>query len=581
MAAALVLLANGLGFIDLALWQFWTMVAIGGGGLWVSYRRGGRTSGTHARFQLLQGQLTPFVKDLDAPLLKLADDAYFSLRDACSGLHAFGAIGSGKTSGLGKMILGAFLRAGFGGIITAVKPDAVEEAIRAAAAHGRSKSLILFDENEGFNFLAYLMDRHGLEGIGTVTEALMHVVEASKKASASASQRGGDAFWADSARQAIRRAILALYAAKGSVSVAELVRFINTAPASIKDVTDPDWQKRSYMYAVMDAATRRPKVPLPADVLADVINNWAETFPAIPDKTRGNIVITITSALDRFLHGRLARAFCGRTTIVPEMTFHGAVIVLAMPTLTWNEDGVVAQVIFKYIFLREALARNSLAPKHRERPIFCYCDEAQETVHPYDGDALSVGRSSKLCPVSMTQSLLAYYSRIGGDNPRDAAHALAGRYLTHVYFTNACPETNDFASRMIGRVVRRRGNYSSGTSASFNVGMNAGESENSGFSSNFGASSSSGFGQGSHNSSAGSSRGDGTSWGENRGRGQSHNVSEGYSENMEFAIEPGDFARRLKTGGRQNGNEVTGVWFQGGRIFRNTGTNHFVARFRQ
>jgi hypothetical protein len=177
------------------------------------------------------------------------------------------------------------------------------------------------------------------------------------------------------------------------------------------------------------------------------------------------------------------------------MTFHGAVIVLAMPTLTWNEDGVVAQVIFKYIFLREALARNSLAPKHRERPIFCYCDEAQETVHPYDGDALSVGRSSKLCPVSMTQSLPAYYSRIGGDNPRDAAHALAGRYLTHVYFTNACPETNDFASRMIGRVVRRRGNYSSGTSASFNVGMNAGESENSGFSSNFGASSSSGFGR--------------------------------------------------------------------------------------
>jgi hypothetical protein len=50
---------------------------------------------------------------------------------------------------------------------------------------------------------------------------------------------------------------------------------------------------------------------------------------------------------------------------------------------------------------------------------------------------------------------------------------------------------------------------------------------------------------------------------------------------MEYAIEPGDFARFLKTVGEQNGYEVTGVWFQGGRIFRNTGTNHFVARFRQ
>jgi hypothetical protein len=102
-------------------------------------------------------------------------------------------------------------------------------------------------------------------------------------------------------------------------------------------VTDPDWQNRSFMYAVMDAAMRRPEVPLPrdvlADVLADVINFWGATFPAIPEKTRGNIVITIAAALDRFLHGRLARAFYGRTTIVPELTFHGAIIVLAMPTL--------------------------------------------------------------------------------------------------------------------------------------------------------------------------------------------------------------------------------------------------------
>jgi hypothetical protein len=134
---------------------------------------------------------------------------------------------------------------------------------------------------------------------------------------------------------------------------------------------------------------------------------------------------------------------------------------------------------------------------------------------------------------------------------------------------------------MIGRVVRRRGNYSSGTSESFNVGMNAGENENSGFSANYGASSGSGFGQGSHNSSSGSSSGGGSNWGENRGRGTSRNVSEGYSENLEFAIEAGDFARCLKTGREQNNYEVTGVWFQGGRVFRSTGNNFLLARFRQ
>lgn len=55
-----------------------------------------------------------------------------------------------------------------------------------------------------------------------------------------------------------------------------------------------------------------PESAAPRNVLADVINFWGETFPVIPEKTRGNIVITLIAVLTRFLHGRLARAFCGR-----------------------------------------------------------------------------------------------------------------------------------------------------------------------------------------------------------------------------------------------------------------------------
>jgi hypothetical protein len=50
---------------------------------------------------------------------------------------------------------------------------------------------------------------------------------------------------------------------------------------------------------------------------------------------------------------------------------------------------------------------------------------------------------------------------------------------------------------------------------------------------------------------------------------------------MEFAIEPGDFARILKTGGKQNGKRVTGVWFQSGRVFKATGTNMMLETFAQ
>jgi uncharacterized membrane protein YgcG len=409
------------------------------------------------------------------------------------------------------------------------------------------------------------------------------VLEAAKRASATASSRGGEAFWEDATRQVLRYAIPPLYAASGTLSISDLIRFISTAPANRGQVTDPDWQRNSFMYEVMNAATRNPRLPIAPGAMRDALAYWAEQFPSIPDKTRGNIVITVTTVLDRFKHGRLQRAFCSGTTLVPELSFHGAVIVMAMPTLTWNEDGVIAQQLFKYLWQRAVLSRNSLAQKHRERPVFLWSDEAQETVSSYDAEYQSICRASNACTVYLTQSLPTYYAKMGGDNPQHAAHALVGKFMTNIFHANACPDTNDYAARVIGKVLTRRENYSSGSSRSVNVGMNQGYSETRGSSSSFGGSSSSGSGGGSHgsNSSFGSSSSSGSNFGANRGRGTTQNTSSGYTESMEFAIEPGDFARILKTGGRANGNQVTGVWFQSGRVFNKSGSNVMLETFAQ
>jgi hypothetical protein len=520
-----------------------------------------------------------FVRSLDGELLRLPYGDVFTLRDACAGVHIFGGIGSGKTSGSGKMLAGAYLRAGMGGLVTAVKPEEMDLWLAYAAQHGRASSLLLFDENEGFNFLEYEMARQGIDGTGTVVECLMHVLEAAKRASATASQHGGDAFWEDSARQALRYCLPVIYAAEGSLSIPDIIHFITSAPTNVKEPRDPAWQERSFMYKMMNAASNQPKVAMSREALANAISFWAEQWPAIPEKTRGNVVITITTVLDRFNHGRLQRAFCGRTTVVPELTFHGAVIVLAMPTLTWNEDGVIAQQLFKFMWQRAVLSRNSLPEIHRERPLFLWSDEAQETVNSHDGEFLSMCRGSKCSVVYLTQSLPTYYAKMGGDNPRDDAHALVGKFMTNIFHANACPDTNEYASRVIGKMLMRRGNYNNGQSENFNSGMSAGSSENWGSSENSGSS----FGSQSYsnNSGSGSTSGTGTNWGANRGRGTSQNVSHGYSESMENVIEPGEFARVLKTGGRDNGNEVTGVWFQSGRVFRATGMNITLARFAQ
>jgi hypothetical protein len=517
-----------------------------------------------------------FVTDLDAPFLRLSRHGdVMTARHAANGTHIWGLPGAGKTS-LAQWIAGAYLRAGCGGYVTAAKPDVIAQWQAYARKHGRSSSLIVMDENEGCNIADYLMARHGLDGIGSFVECLMRVVDASRRASGTASQRGGEVFWEDTARNTLRYGVPPVYSAKGALTIPDILRFITTAPTSFEQAANREWQQNSFMFRMLKLAAEQPRVRLGEAALQNIVNFWREQWPAIPDKTRGNIVITLTAALDRFNHGRLNRFFCGKTTVVPEMSFHGAVLVDAKPTLTWNEDGAIAQQLFKFLWQRAVLTRNSLEPQHQERILFQWNDEAQETVAPYDGEFLGLARDSKCCVTNITQTLPTYYAKIGGDNPRDAAQALAFKFGTHIFCTNSCPETNEMASRMCGKVLTRHGNFSEGSSQSFNEGMSAGNSENSGSSSNYGSS----YGHGgSFNSSSGSTSGSGSNWGSNRGRGSSENVSRGYSESMEYAIEPGDFARCLKSGGPQNGNRVTAVWFQAGRTFRATGKNFFVAEF--
>ena len=525
-----------------------------------------------------------FVTDLDAPLLRLSPTEIWSLRAACGGSHIFGGIGSGKTSGSGRMIAGAYLRAGMGGLVTCVKAEDAEMWRRYLVEHGRSQSLLLFDATEGFNFLTYFLALYGMEGIGTVTESLMKIVEAARSASGTASKSGQESVWEDSTRVLLRYTIPVLYAADGTVSIGAILRFISTAATSTKQADDAAWQGGSFMWEKLKKASNRPTVPMERAALNNAVNYWYTQFTAIPDKMRGSILGTVIAALDRFQHGRLQRAFCGKTTLVPELTFHGVIILLAMPTLTWGEDGIIAQQLFKFIWQRSVLNRNSLAEKHRERPLFLFSDEAQETANSYDAEFLSLCRGSKCCVTYLTQSLPNYYVKMTGNDPRDAAHSLVGKFNTHIYHSNACTETNEYASRMIGKVLTRRANYSRGNSDSYTSGLSQGSSETSGTSSSHGSSSSTSPGGGTtsgSNSSSGHSSSTGSNWGMNQSRGTSSNTSRGYTESMEYAVEPGDFARILRTGGKANGNLVTGVWFQSGRIFKDSDSNILLETFAQ
>jgi hypothetical protein len=520
-----------------------------------------------------------YITDLDTKLLKLSECDYFTLRNACDGVHVFGGIGSGKTSGSGKAIAGALLRTNAGGLVLCAKPDEVELWLNYARANGRANSVVLFGERgQSFNFIAYELARQGFNGLGSVVECIMRIMDAARLTNPNAG-RSGESFWEDAIRQLLRNTVPLLYAATGTVNVADIIRFVTTAPHAPEQRNDRDFLDRSFMVQTMIAATERPVIALPRHDLELIAAYWRNEYTRLEPKTRSNIAISLSTSLDRFTRGRLHQAFCTGTTLVPEMTFHGAIIIMDMSALTWNEDGIIGQQLFKFMWQRAVLARNGLELKHRDRPVFLWADEAQYFVNAFDADYQAACRSSRAATIYLTQSLPGYYAKMGAENAKAKADMLLASFVTKIFHNNADPETNRWAADTIGRSLQRRDNYSQGQSSSRAFGMNAGE--NTGWNSGSSSGYSSGQSGGSTSSGSSSGRSGGESWGRNRGLNTGDSVSTGYSETMDYEIEPGDFARKLRTGGPANNNNVSAVWFQAGRVFEDSRRNYLGVRFEQ
>ena len=513
---------------------------------------------------------------LDQPLLRLSADDSFTVRDACENVLVVGGIGSGKTSGPGRALRRAMFRAGCGALVLVTKPDEVEACLADARATGRMDSVIRVDARHGFNFIQHELARHGLAGIGTVVEYIMRILEIVRLAMPNAG-RVGDAFWENSARQLVRYAVIFLYAAYGKVEIAEIIRFILSAPKS-EQIDDPAWRAHSFMCATIIKAYHDPVVRMDADTYDRAVAYWRDEFANFDSKLRMNITSTVSTALDRFTLGRLAKLFCGETTFLPgELTLCGAIIVLDMPVLEWNEDSVIAQQIIKYAWQRVVLSRNALPPQFRLTMVCCFVDEAQSFINSADREFLSLSRSSRCCTIFLTQSIATVIATIGGENPKHQADALFAQFGTKIFCSNSCPETNRFAADTIGRSIQRRGNYSEGENSGWSFGLNMGEGSNSGTSSGFGISVDP-QGKVSRSSNVSSSSGYNESTGRNRGHNSSQSTSSGFSEAMDYEIEPAEFSRSLKTGGPAYRGIVTAVWFQAGRSFAATNRNWLVAK---
>ena len=93
------------------------------------------------------------------PLCRLSSSSKdtLTLADAKTGVLITGQTGRGKTSGPGRLLAKAYLRAGFGGLVLCAKIDEADLWRKYLRETGREADGIFFgeDSSHSFNFLSY------------------------------------------------------------------------------------------------------------------------------------------------------------------------------------------------------------------------------------------------------------------------------------------------------------------------------------------------------------------------------------------------------------------------------------------
>ena len=527
-----------------------------------------------------KGRARPYHSDLSTPLLRLSPSSYFRLEDAVRSVAVFGSTGSGKTSGAGTALASAYLRAGMGGCVCIAKPEDVELWQSYAKAAGREDDLVLLGEGapNAFNFIDYELKAQGIAGLGSVTECLMQVLDAERIVMPNAGA-SSSAFWDRTQRQLINNSLPFLYSAWGNVRIDDLYRFVTDYPPTEAAAETGEWQANSYMFETWVKAAENPAHPIEEELRQKMTRYWVKEIGKSDEKTRANITLNFTSAIERFLSGRLRDLFCRGTTITPEDTFRdGKIIVLSMPVLSWREDGIIGQHVFKYMFQRAVLRRMTLPEEYRRRPVFLWADEAQFMVSHKDAEYQSACRSMNAATVYLTQSMPSYKAALGKDSDA-ATQQLLGNFATKVFHSNGDVHTNEWAANTIGKALQMRRNISQGTSTSDSNGTSVSFGNSTGTTGGFRSIFGGKQRQSENSSSTTQSYNDGE--GANRSRSVGMTQSQGASEQMDYIVQPSVFANELRTGGRTNGLKVDCIWFQTGRRFEETERGYLPTTFQQ
>ena len=466
--------------------------------------------------------------DLDQVIYSFNGEEDFTVGNACEGIQIFGGIGSGKTSGSGEAFARAFLRAGFGGLVLCAKKDVLQEWKRYAAETGRANNLLVFDSSGDFvfPFLQYEIERKG-EGAGN-TENLVRLFTTVYEAIDGRKSGGSnEPYWTRAMQQLLRNAIDLCMIARGTVSVPLIQEIILSAARKSDEIDTKEWRAKSLCWKLLQEGHAKNLDKWVKYDFESTASFWLNEFPALEDRTRSNILSTLSTMMDIFLRRPFRMLFSEmpadrRKIAYPELTHRGVVIVMNLPVKEFGDAGKAAQIVYKYLW-QQAVERREVTKD--TIPVFIFSDEAQNFVAEYDMHFQATARSTMACTVNLTQNLANYYAEMGGEHSKYRIDSLMGNLQTKIWHANSDPMTNENAADVIGE--------------SWQIRKTSGES----FSP------------------------------------EDFNVSTSKSESFDYDIPPQSFTK-LKKGGKLNNRIVEAIVFQNGRIWK-SGKTHLFAQFKQ
>ena len=449
---------------------------------------------------------------LDREILNIEGNPW-TVRDACTGTMVFGMTGSGKSSGPLHKIAGKFLSLGFGGVVFCAKPDECETWIRYAEENHREDDLI-FLSRETFNYLDHESKRTGSGG-GQIENLVNLYLEIANMGKDKKSSGGGnDEYWQAAVRQMLRNALTVLKLSREPITLENIHDLIISAPSA----SNPGLADSGYCVDLMALNVPADKKALPDFQIAH--SYFLEEFATLDERTRSNVISSFTVTADAMQRGELARCFSS-----PESSIHlediyrkGKILICDYDQKSWGRLGQYAAGIIKYCF-EMMIERREDITEPDARPVFLWADDCQFFAIDYDQKFQTTARSSRTLTVYATQNLGNLFDGYG----KDKANSLLGNLGTKFFCQNGEFETNEWASKSIGQeIIYRR-------------------------SKNFGDSKSS------------SMKGDDN---------KSLSYSEGFSEQKDYRVDPGDFST-LQTGGPRGQCKVGFIFWQSGRILNN------------